>query len=423
MKRLIINNFGPIKHVELDLKLVNVITGPQSVGKSCILKLACFCAWAEKRIEVEQDSKNIFIEDDLVTFHKLDDFVSKGEKASFSYETNTMKFSYDFDTEDFQFKWKSGHWKYKRSRITYIPSERNIIAVIPNLLDVSFGNNYVKNFISDWNLTHALVTPNMPLELLNLDMKYYFDKSKGGDRIILSSGKEIAFSNSSSGLQSIIPMMVYLNYLFHYQYTSKGVSSIRYDSENDDILHHIYTSRYKGSEKKPVSAANPIFKRIGSLTLKFNSIEESEECARLYNAFTKTTSSDIYLEEPELNLFPQTQTELVYWLLSSIKEHGDSLFVATHSPYILYAINNCLLGGLVGNKVDKDNLLARINEHSWINPKDVAVWELKEDADHASLGNTCLPIQDEDGLVRSNYFDRIMKNIMSEFSNLMAYYD
>ena len=61
-KKLIIDNIGPISHVELDLKRVNVIIGPQSAGKSCILKLACFCAWAEKRIQLEQDDNSGSVE-------------------------------------------------------------------------------------------------------------------------------------------------------------------------------------------------------------------------------------------------------------------------------------------------------------------------------------------------------------------------
>lgn len=48
MKKLTIHHIGPIKHVELMLKRINVVIGPQSAGKSCILKIACFCAWAEK---------------------------------------------------------------------------------------------------------------------------------------------------------------------------------------------------------------------------------------------------------------------------------------------------------------------------------------------------------------------------------------
>ena len=59
MKKLIIENIGPIENVELELKRINVIIGPQSAGKSCILKIACFCAWAEKRIQLEQSKPTI----------------------------------------------------------------------------------------------------------------------------------------------------------------------------------------------------------------------------------------------------------------------------------------------------------------------------------------------------------------------------
>ena len=83
MKHLVIDNIGPIKHVELNLKRVNVIIGPQSVGKSCVLKIACFCAWAEKRIQLEQGKNGFddfeYIEENLLEFHKLEGFVEKGK--------------------------------------------------------------------------------------------------------------------------------------------------------------------------------------------------------------------------------------------------------------------------------------------------------------------------------------------------------
>ena len=54
MKRILIRNFGPIKDAELQLGQVNIITGLQSSGKSCILKVACYCSYVEKRIELSQ---------------------------------------------------------------------------------------------------------------------------------------------------------------------------------------------------------------------------------------------------------------------------------------------------------------------------------------------------------------------------------
>lgn len=54
MKRLHIKNFGPVKEANLTLGRVNIITGLQSSGKSCVLKTACYCSWVEKRLELSQ---------------------------------------------------------------------------------------------------------------------------------------------------------------------------------------------------------------------------------------------------------------------------------------------------------------------------------------------------------------------------------
>ena len=43
MIKLKIDNFGPIKHAELDFKKINILIGQQGAGKSCILKIAAFC--------------------------------------------------------------------------------------------------------------------------------------------------------------------------------------------------------------------------------------------------------------------------------------------------------------------------------------------------------------------------------------------
>ena len=79
MKKLTIHHIGPIKHVELTLKRINVVIGPQSVGKSCILKIACFCAWAEKRIQLEQGKNGFadfeYVKENLLVFHKLSCFL------------------------------------------------------------------------------------------------------------------------------------------------------------------------------------------------------------------------------------------------------------------------------------------------------------------------------------------------------------
>jgi hypothetical protein len=48
------------------------------------------------------------------------------------------------------------------------------------------------------------------------------------------------------------------------------------------------------------------------------------------------------IEEPELNLYPSSQKELVDFLISRIKEAHDKLIITTHSPYLLTAIDNLI---------------------------------------------------------------------------------
>lgn len=56
MRRLKIKNLGALKDADIEFGQVNVIIGPQSLGKSTVLKVASYCTWVEKRIELTQNS-------------------------------------------------------------------------------------------------------------------------------------------------------------------------------------------------------------------------------------------------------------------------------------------------------------------------------------------------------------------------------
>ncbi len=429
MKRLTIDNIGPIKHVELRLKRVNVLIGPQSAGKSCILKIACFCAWAEKRIQLEQDKNDFanpeFIQKNLIDFHKLNGFIEKGKGTRFKYETDHLSFEYDFDkeTDAFTLRWnRVGHWKYKRVRVSYIPAERNVIATIPNWMEVSLDNNNIRNFMSDWMLTRTSYNIDHKLDVLGLGVKYFFDKQSNQDLIELDNGKILQFTNGSSGVQSAIPMMVYLGYLFENQYESQQYSKITVESENEDILEHIYNKKFKKGLKKFLETKSPYIGKIGMGKRAFKSQQDYKVCKELFEAYTKTWSSDIYLEEPEQNLFPATQVELLYTILKLSKIHNDTIFIATHSPYILYALNNAMLAYYVKDKVI-DEVKDTIS--CWdaaYDPEQVAVWQI-ENGRLVGLDDDNDTIQDSKYLIRSNYFDSIMGNIMDDFNNMVNFYE
>lgn len=59
MKKISIRNFGPIREAEIEMERMNIFVGPQSTGKSCVLKIAAFFSWLEKRIELTQDQDGV----------------------------------------------------------------------------------------------------------------------------------------------------------------------------------------------------------------------------------------------------------------------------------------------------------------------------------------------------------------------------
>lgn len=136
--------------------------------------------------------------------------------------------------------------------------------------------------------------------------------------------------------------------------------------------------------------------------------------------------SNIIIEEPELNLFPKTQTKLVYDILKFIKKDRDNVVITTHSPYILYALNNCMQAWLA--KKENPETMEELQEtlaftkESFVNPEIVSVWELENGSFKNYSSNSNGTIQDGNGLIRKNYFDAIMQNVMADFSTLSSLY-
>lgn len=331
----------------------------------------------------------------------------------------------DFANETFDLRWGNAkkRFDYKRPRVSYIPAERNLVSSIPNWFDVKMDSTNLKSFIADWAYAHKLCGDDAVLPILNLGVRFFYDKQTDKDYILLNDKKRMDLTDASSGLQSVIPMWVYLDYLFRKQYYPQEMSSSRTETENEEIAQHIYDCKYKKAAKKAGEEGKVVFGKVGVTKRMFASDADFDEFKQLVLAYTQTSHSDIYLEEPEQNLFPLTQVELVYALLKNAALHEDHLFIATHSPYVLYALNNCMLGYKVKDKIPSEISELKANEDSWIDPKEVSVWEIKDGEFSSQVDEKNLTLQDADGLIRGNYFDRIMKLIMTDFSNFATFYD
>ncbi|MBR4897431.1 MAG: ATP-binding protein [Prevotella sp.] len=338
-RNLIIRHLGPIRSANIDLKNVNVVIGEQSSGKSCLLKTACYCTWVEKRIEIEQGTERFnhgdaFIQQ-LIQFHKMDDFVS--EDTEIAYESDYMCFSYTHKHRKFSFEWKSGRWKYQRSKVSYIPSERNLVAAIPNWFQVKFDGNNIQDFMADWEDARKSMTAGY--EVLNLGVSYYYDPTNKSDNVRMGNDKTMKFTNSSSGLQSLIPLLVLLSYITSEKYRTKDAGSFGKNKERGQVLNALtkYYIEHQDELRLLIGAGKEerMIWDDGFGNTQYHQ-EAFDLLERISEQFITTHHCDIFLEEPEQNLFPPTQGVLIQFLMTLAEgRHHNRIFIATHSPYIL----------------------------------------------------------------------------------------
>ena len=97
---------------------------------------------------------------ELERFHKLKGYIK--DDTFISYESDFMSFSFDNKTKDFKFGWKDDRWNYKRSKVTYIPAERNLVAAIPNWFQVKFADDSIRDFMADWETALTLLVNLFP---------------------------------------------------------------------------------------------------------------------------------------------------------------------------------------------------------------------------------------------------------------------
>lgn len=428
---IIIRNVGPIKDVTLHLNRINVLIGPQGSGKSTIAKLISFCSWLEKEMTINQkviETSEEYLKKHLFDYHRISPYFD--EKSYVLYKDDCMEFEY---SNKIGVARKGECFRGSRSHKTaYIPAER-IMAAVPNVRSFSLFNTSLQTFLFDWWKMGPVYSKEHALQLPDMGVSYYYNSEINADVIQLSNGKEIDLTTASSGLQSLTPMYVYLKYVIEWVFEHEDVQSFNENSTYDKALLRWMFNR--GTPTLQDQYVEDYIRKSTSTTLTMQNVlrlsrsheihdVEMEQLLNEMAVFADNIMhahyANIILEEPELNLFPNTQIEFLYALLKMFKIERDSIVITTHSPYLLYALNNCMMAWMVKDKLQdpeiRDILQFRGEK---IDPKKVSVWELR-DGRLSGADNGENTIQDSQGLIRGNYFDRIMRNVMSDFQNFIT---
>ncbi len=244
-----------------------------------------------------------------------------------------MKFSYSQEDKQFRFQWGKARWNYKRAKVSYVPSDRNLVAAIPAWSKLSLEYDNLLDFMGDWNVArkHLKTEEN----ILDLGISYVFDSVTNADKVKLKNGNEIRLTESSSGVQSLTPLVVHLDYLRKSLSLPKVNQPLSY--EEREARKRLLSTIYRKTNKTRNSDVAGIVKSIEGLDFMFSDEKEAKHFVTCAHNYLDNEHNEMFLEEPEDNLFPITQCQLVNWLLESVVDpkRDDVLFVATHSPYVL----------------------------------------------------------------------------------------
>jgi len=400
-EKLIVENFGPIKNAELDLKKVTVFIGPQGSGKSTLAKLVAICKEEDKSFLFSKPSRIQSREHD----YGLKSF--KNKNTAFHYESKISNIDYSSECRisrtllgesiklevvkiggrlnliaqeeehftDEYIKTIYGNYakiikNYNIEAPIYIPTERFLLSTISSSLfglmnnDINlpktlteFGNKYLKAAIkisSDdipiSSIANSDSKVNIPkhIELFDLQFEY-----RSGQFFLIDTKNnyEVNLKDSASGMQSSIPLILVVNH--------------EYNEGNKYFI----------------------------------------------------------VEEPELNLFPTTQKELVGYLADKCTRKGNELLMTTHSPYVLTALNNLIFAFQVAQVLPEraDEIAQIIPKEQWLNPDDVAAYYVGEDG-NGEKGGIHSIFNKKTGLIGQNELDEVSDELGDEFTALMNIY-
>ena len=388
-EKLIIRNFGPIKEVELDLKKFNVIIGENATGKSIVAKILGMCRYFSYIINnysTEQPfkeglqarglnefiNKNTYIKYECIHY----DFEIKRDKETVPNRDEEDGSYYDHEVEFFSSRLKKKSDEFKK-----------LIEELDSIKPKQDGE-YNLSFL-DWNIPTSFFLNDVSKVL---DNPFYLPTERGLQSIFSLGKNSIAnisdsLFNQLAELDSIARNFKNETVIEPLEITYKNVDGRGYFKKEGQ---HDFLSLYNGASG--YKSAIPIV-----LVVKY------------YNELKKKKKTFI-VEEPELNLFPSIQKELVNYLAKEAKNFGNTILLTTHSPYILTSLNNLMFAYQTGqsNGEDIDKI---IDKKYWVNPADVSAYMMFPNGE-------CKSIIDREGLIKTEKIDNISQILNKEFNEM-----
>lgn len=341
---IVIKNFGPISEVRIDeIKPLTVFIGESGSGKSTIIKLIALFRWIYKMMCIR-------------TFLK-----SSGIKNTFKFWFDTYLKNNEQDNfvrSDTEITYTNGSIKlvFTKNRLTgssaSVPTEEigleklSFVAdkriVIPDMVSNNFSIRKGSFYLTETYLDYLLATEKFKsLDIPFLNVRWEVRKTSNGAKHRLVSLDEhnpydIELNEASSGMQTTTSLAVIVEYFAKYYNLIESInkSILSYASKSDNWKTF-----------KPVANLGDFKHRRVSL----------------------------FVEEPELSLFPEAQDGLMQFIanrcFNTKHDYDMNLLMTTHSPYIFNYLN-VLMAEKPGSgcKIDSEQVAAYMVINGSVSP-------------------------------------------------------
>ena len=381
-----IRNFGPISNVALTIFPFTIFIGDQGSGKSTISKLLTICRdirWRHDILEgIKESILRPFKEFSIDEFFREDTFISYKEEASSD-----------------SIVYENGVFSYTMSGVD----------------DVEEAKNKLKYLIVGTTQSLAQRTGNVKLE----DTDSYTRKLLRANTRV---GLYVPAERNIAGVLSQSLASVILNKIPFPDVILEFMSIF----EKAKKEFHTFEVPFLNARFVEKEGSNRIFLPTCDKDISFNAcssgLQSTLPMMMVIDYSRKTDCFDSFVvEEPEQNLFPKNQRELMFYFASKLNNNKCNFVLTTHSPYLLSCLNVQLLASKL-YAIDglKDEVSNIIKKDFIVNSKDVAVYSLGTKADDNDYCRSL--ISQTTGLVSINELDAVSEYIGDDYERLYSLY-
>jgi predicted ATP-dependent endonuclease of OLD family len=422
MERIEINGFLTIDHADFEIKKINILIGAQAQGKSVIAKLAYFF-------------KSFFPDIFIPSVQKFETKRDIEKKCLAQFEQVFPRYSWA--DQEFSIVYKNGDYEVSIIRAKIGNKYTFRLNYCKELADfhTELKNSY-KLALNELNLRQAeqkyrstLLPKEWVLYQTTSEKIKTSVFSKVDRKSIFIPASRSFFANLQRNIFSFLAKDIDIDPFIkefgsHYENSKRLYSDLyfhQYDDSEitrkkvDKLVSDIVVGEYIYAEEQDWILNN------GKKTNLANASSGQQESLpmllilKIWPFISGDASPSIYfIEEPEAHLFPVSQKQIISLIATICNAFGHSFFITTHSPYILTAINNLVVGQDAYDKANGDkNQLKKLE-------KVLATDELirLEDVSAYTLNKGKLePIIDmENRLIGANLLDAVSDEFDAAFS-------